>query len=233
MSSGRVRITVLALAALGLTCLSFGCSSPGYAKAESKVASLRELRAEIAQGNKQLDSTLAALGEVVATGSTDPRPAYDKFVGELNSLTSQRENIRSRADAMRARSDEYFQSWQKDLQGIQSAEVRQVSEEQRVKAKERFKKLQDLSAEARDKLDPLMANLQDIKMLLANSLNQAGIAAAGGLVTKAKEGGAAASQSIDALLAELDSVIGAVSAKVEVPQAAAPKSAPAPEASKP
>lgn len=225
MSGGSFRVAVMALAALGFTCLYSGCGSPGYAKAESKVASLRDLRAEIAGCQKQLESTLASLGEVVTTGSTDPRPAYDKFVGELNSLTSQRETVRARADAMRAQSDEYFKSWQNDLQGIQSPEVRQVSEEQRVKAQEKFKKLQDLAADTKDKFDPVMGSLQDIKMLLGNSLNQSGIAAATPLVTKAKESGAATSQSIGALLAELDSVIGTISAKVEAPQAApeAPK----------
>ncbi len=195
-----------------------GCSSPGYKTAEAKVESLGAVRTELDQGKKQIGVVVAALEQVVTTGSTDPRPAYDKFVAELANLESTAANVKSRAESLQVQGKEYFQAWQTQLEGVQSAELRASSAQRQAQAKERFEKVRANSQIAKASYQPFMSNLGDIKKVLAVDLNASGIASIAPVVARTKETAQGVVTAVDNVIVEIDAVAAAI----------APKAAPVP-----
>jgi hypothetical protein len=195
------------------TCLLEGCSSPGYDKAEARVASILEVKGIVEDGKKQVDATLAALDAVSASANTDPRPPYTKLVAEMGTMNALIEKGRARSLEMQERSKEYFDAWEESLNKVTDPELRQRAEERRAAGLACFNGIRDSMTTLKTSLDPFEKTLQNIKQYLDVDLNLAAIQSLADKIVKLRGEGATIQKNCDQVLSKLEAVAKATSPK--------------------
>src|SRR6185295_15835782 len=111
-------IRTLAAAALsfaGLLLASSSVTAAGYNLADKAGKGIAEFRDEIVDVKKAVDTTMSALGKIVAQASVDPRKAFKEFDKSVPRIDSAAAKARKRAEDMKERAKQYFDAWEKDL----------------------------------------------------------------------------------------------------------------------
>ena len=83
-----------------------------------------DFRDEIVDMKKAVDDTMAALDKIVAQATVDPRKAFKEFDRSIPDIDSAAKKAKKRADDMRERGKEYFEKWEKDLNGVKDPDIR-------------------------------------------------------------------------------------------------------------
>ena len=206
------------LVALGAGAALFsGCgTTAGYKQADKTGAGIAEFREEIVNGKKAVDATMQSLSEVAASATTNPRKAFEKFRDNVAGLESTAAKVRSRAESMKEKGQAYFKQWEQELATVSNPEIRSLAEQRKAKLQETFDSIRKYSEPLKVQFAPWMSNLKDLEKYLANDLTIAGVEAAKGLFTKTTSEGLEVQKSMDALVAELNTVAATITpAKVE------------------
>jgi ribosome-associated translation inhibitor RaiA len=210
---------ILALAALAgaiVLAATSNASAAGYKLADKVGAGIAEFRDEIIDIKKAVDVTMASLDKIVAQATTDPRKAFKAFDESVPKLDSAASKAKKRADDMRASGKKYFETWEKELAGVSNPDIRKLAEERKTKLQAAFGNIKTAIEPARDQFTPWLANLKDLQKYLGQDLTVGGIDAAKELIAKSKKEGATVQQSLDAVIAELNTVVAAITpAKVK------------------
>ena len=214
-SYAKVAAVLIALGA-GAALLS-GCgTTSGYKQADKTGAGIAEFREEIVNGKKAVDATMQSLSEIAASATTNPRKAFEKFQDNVAKLESTAAKVRSRAESMKEKGQAYFKQWEQELATVSNPEIRSLAEQRKAKLQETFDSIRKYSEPLKLQFAPWMSNLKDLEKYLANDLTIAGVEAAKGLFTKTTNEGLEVQKSMDALVAELNTVAATITpAKVE------------------
>jgi hypothetical protein len=209
------RLPVLAAAG---TMLLAGCSTPsGYKQADRTGEGIASMRAEVVNGQRAIDETVLALEQVAATANTNPRKAFGHYSKCVVNLDATAARIRKRSDEMKARGQTYFQQWEQELTQVRNPEIRELAEQQRTNLLASFDTIQQYAESFRAQFDPWLSDLKDLRTYLNNDLSTNGVAAAQGLFSKTRDAGTEVQKTMNALVAELNTVASALTpAKVEV-----------------
>jgi chromosome segregation ATPase len=124
---------------------------------------------------QQLDATVAALHAIVdkpATDLTAQRKTYEKA---LSSLEGTAADLRATAEKMRERGKAYFAEWDQQLASIQNEDIGCAAPTGRKEIEANFSKLQDEYGEAKGSVEPLLADLSDVRTVLKADTTMAGI----------------------------------------------------------
>jgi len=209
----------LALAALGVAGLILAHSSAsaaGYKLADKVGTGIAEFRDEIVDVKKAVDTTMAALDKIVAQAAVDPRKAFKEFDKSVPDIDSAAAKAKKRGDDMKELGQKYFESWEKDLAGVNNPEIRKLAEERKTKLQATFGNIKAKMESARDQFRAWLANLKDLQKYLGQDLTIGGIDAAKELIAKSKTGGMEVQQTFDTVIGELNSVVAAITpAKVK------------------
>jgi F0F1-type ATP synthase membrane subunit b/b' len=111
---------------------------------------------------------------------------------------------------MKARGKQYFDQWEKDLAGVNDPEIRKLAEERRAKLQAAFGNIKTSMEPARDQFNAWLANLKDLQKYLSQDLTIGGIDAAKELIGKSKKEGAEVQQTLDTVIAELNTVVATI-----------------------
>jgi translation initiation factor 2 beta subunit (eIF-2beta)/eIF-5 len=210
------RVTVNSILASALLFIAADASAAGYKNADKTGASIAEFRDEVLTIKKEVDATLVALDKVVATATTDPRKAFKEFDSAVPRIDDAAKKAKKRADDMRARGADYFKQWEKELATVSNPEIRQLAEERKAKLQGSFGSIKTFMEPARDQFNALQADLKDLQKYLGNDLAIGGIDAAKNLIAKTKTEGQSVVQSLDKVIAELNTVVATLTpAKVK------------------
>jgi len=185
-------------------------SAANYKQADKTGASIAEFRDEILNVKKEVDATVTALDKVVTTAATDPRKAFQAFDKGVPRVDDAAKKAKKRADDMKARGQAYFKDWEKDLGEVSNPEIRKLAEERKAKLQASFDSIKTFMEPARDQFTTWLANLKDLQTYLSNDLTIGGIDAAKELIGKAKTNGQAVQQSLDKVIAELNTIVATV-----------------------
>jgi hypothetical protein len=217
MNHQTIQRITLAMVTAVVTALASGCgTTSGYKQADKTGAGIAEFRAEIVNGKAAIDHTVKALDQIAVTATTDPRKAFEQFSKAVVNLESTANKARKRAQDMQAQGKAYFAQWEKQLAEVKSEDIRKLAAERKSKLQETFDSIKKVAEPLKTQFDPWMSDLKDLQKFLGNDLTIAGVDAAKGLFAKAKEHGIEVQKSIDALVAELNTVAATVTpAKVE------------------
>lgn len=200
-------VVVLAALTAGVTMLLSGCgTTSGYQQADKTGAGIADLHNELVNGKKAIDGTMKTLGEIATTAATDPRKAFEQYSKAVANLESTSEKIRKRAEAMKAQGAAYFKQWETELSQVNNQDIRKLAETRKAKLQETFDNIRKYTEPLKTQFAPWMASLKDLQKYLSNDLTIAGVDAAKGLFTKASTEGLEVQKSMDALLAELNTV---------------------------
>jgi len=206
-------ITNLGLAALMIASaqlITSTGSAAGYKMADKVGASIAEFRDDILDIKKAVDSTVAALDKVVATAATDPRKAFKDFDNAVPQVDAASSKARKHAEDMKARGQAYFKDWEKELAGVNNPEIRKLAEERKAKLQATFDSIKKFMGPVRDEFNTWNADLKDLHKYLNNDLTIGGIDAAKELIQKTKAEGHDLQQSMDKVIAELNTIVATI-----------------------
>jgi len=199
LAKSSVRTAVLAL---GVGLLAAGCATPGYKKADRTGISLQNFRKDVVEFKQALDASLARLNEASQAAATNPRPAFEAYAKSLSQLGAASRRTDKQAQTLRTQGEAYFQQWQRELETITNAEIRQVGQERKEQQQQLFDRLDPLMKQLWSHYDPLFSDLQDLRKLLSQDLTESGIRAAGGLIRRSTDLGANVQSDLDEVARE-------------------------------
>lgn len=203
-----IRLICTATAALGLVA---GCgTTAGYKQADKTGAGIAEFRDEVVKAQRAVNETVKALDQISATANTNPRKAYEQFSGSVTTLEAAYGKAAKRGQEMKARGRGYFTEWEKQMGEVNNPQIRQLAMERKAKLSETFDSIQQLAEPLKVQFDPWVSNLRDLKTYLGNDLTIAGVEAAKSLFAKANTEGLEVQKSMDALVAELNTVAATI-----------------------
>jgi predicted nucleic acid-binding Zn-ribbon protein len=212
MKRKLLNATLAFLLTAGVGWLLVGCKTSGYKQADKTGEGIASFREEILNGKKAIDQTMAALDQVATTAATDPRKAYEQFSKSVSNLESTANKIRKRGQDMREQGKAYFTQWEQQLAQVKNPEIQQLATQRKAKLQEAFDNIKTVAEPLKNQFDPWMSDLKDLQTYLANDLTVTGVDAAKSLFKKAQTGGLEVQKSMDALIAELNSISASITA---------------------
>jgi hypothetical protein len=211
MKSSYHKEAGLLIALVAGATLFSGCgTTSGYKQADKTGAGIAEFREEIVKGKTAIDATMKSLGDIAATANTNPRKAFEQYTKDVNNLESTAATIRKRAQSMKEQGQAYFKQWEQELATVSNPDIRKLAEQRKAKLQETFESIRKYSEPLKAQFDPWMSNLKDLQKYLANDLTVSGVDAAKSLFTKTTEEGLDVQKSMDALVAELNTVAATI-----------------------
>jgi hypothetical protein len=211
MKSSYHKEAGLLIALVAGATLFSGCgTTSGYKQADKTGAGIAEFREEIVKGKTAIDATMKSLGDIAATANTNPRKAFEQYTKDVNNLESTAATIRKRAQSMKEQGQTYFKQWEQELATVSNPDIRKLAEQRKAKLQETFESIRKYSEPLKAQFDPWMSNLKDLQKYLGNDLTVSGVDAAKSLFTKTTEEGLDVQKSMDALLAELNTVAATI-----------------------
>jgi uncharacterized phage infection (PIP) family protein YhgE len=206
-------LTVLAAAVI-----FSGCATSGYKQADKTGQGIAEFRDEVLNVKKAVDESMTALNQTAEAAATDPRKAFDTFSKSVDKVESARNKAAKRAADVKAAGAEYFKQWEAQLATISNPDTRALAQKRKDKLNETFSKVGPLLEEAKKDFDPFLANLKDLRTLLSQDLTVAGVDAAKSPIKKSRASGVKVQESLDDLIAEMNSISATLTAaKVPAP----------------
>jgi hypothetical protein len=194
------------LAGAATVALLAGCASSGYKHADKTGEGIAEFRDEVVKAKQAVDGAMAGLGKIIETAASDPRKAYEAFAKGVERVESARAKAGKRAADMKAAGQAYFKQWEKQMEGINNPEIRELAEKRKAKLTETFGKIAPLLQNAKADFDPFMSDLVDLRTFLSNDLTVNGVDAAKDIFKKTRDHGAKLQGSLDDLVAEMNSI---------------------------
>jgi hypothetical protein len=207
------RTLALVVSAAGAGCLLIGCgTTSGYKQADKTGEGIAEFRYEVLNGKKAIDQTMASLDGIATSASTDPRKAFEQYSKSVANLESTANKVRKRSQDMQAQGKAYFAQWEQQLAQVKNPEIQQLAAQRKAKLNEAFDSIKTVAEPLKAKFDPWMSDLKDLRTYLSNDLTVSGVDAAKGLFKKTKTEGMEVQQSMDALIAELNTIAATITA---------------------
>jgi outer membrane murein-binding lipoprotein Lpp len=189
------------------TMLLSGCgTTAGYNQADKTGKGIAEFRESIVNGKKAIDETVQALDQIAATANSNPRKAFEQYSKSLANLESAAAEAIKRAEEMRAKGQEYFKQWEQQLAQVQNPEIRAMAQQQRAKLQSSFDSIKQYAQPLKAQFQPWLSDLRDLRTYLSNDLTTSGVDAAKSLFAKTRTEGIEVQKSMDALVAELNTV---------------------------
>ena len=203
--------------AMTLTLALAACGTPSPAdRAEQAAESMTEFRADIAEGQKQVDTATSAANAL--NTAQDKKAAYDRMVAETANVESKAADLRATADAMKAKGREFFKKWEEQIALIKDDSLRTKAKERSGERSKQYADLEQKMASVKGAYTPYLQDLKDLQIAVGNDLNPKGIESAGPALKKL---------NLDAT--ELKNKLGDVSKALEPIENDLKGGAPAPE----
>lgn len=207
MNMRSLKYTIITASTIVATVCLTGCgSTAGYKKADKTGAGIAQFREEIAKAKLAVDDTVKSLGQVAVTADTNPRAAFQQYSKSLANLEATAAKAKSRAAEMKASGQAYFATWEKELAELKNPEIKALAVQQRAKLQASFDSIRTVAEPLKAQFDPWLSDLQDLRKYLSNDLTISGVDAAKPLFAKTQNEGFEVQKSMDALVAELNTV---------------------------
>ena len=139
--------------------------------------------------------------------SSTSTPLLSKSVAKLDSTAAK---ARKRSQEMKEQGKAYFAQWEKQMAEVKNPEIQNLALARRAKLQEAFDAIAKVAEPLKSQFDPWMSDLKDLERYLANDLTIAGVDAAKTLIAKTQDEGRHVQKSMDALVAELNTVAATI-----------------------
>jgi hypothetical protein len=211
MKTKYIHSMTLASAILATAAMFSGCATnSGYKQADKTGAGIAEFREEIVTGKQSIDATMKSLGEIAATANSDPRKAFEQYSKNVANLESTAQKVQKRGQSMQEKGQAYFKQWEEELASVSNPEIRGLAEQRKAKLQATFESIRKYTEPLKAQFQPWMSNLKDLEKYLGNDLTIAGVDAAKDLFTKTTTEGLEVQKSMDALIAELNTIAATI-----------------------
>ena len=144
--------------------LIVGCASNEPSSTNGRPGSgITEYRQVATDAQKALGRALNSLAAVSGQSNQCSPEVLSAFSSEFQRLQVDSVKIRARSQAMQARGDAYFDSWQEQMERIKEPQLRARIETQRPAFQEHFQKIKALSQEGREAFGPFLAGMRKVR----------------------------------------------------------------------
>jgi hypothetical protein len=164
-----------------------GCSTTGYDRGDAAARSLQTAATEVQTQTRALDTTMAALNDLVNKPASDLKPQFHWYSISLDRLIDSAERTEGTAKVMKKRNAEYFEEWDKQLAAMNYEYVRRSSEARRTEVTSQLETINQHYQESTEVVQPLIAYLIDIRKALSADLTPGGLAAVKNVAANAEE----------------------------------------------
>jgi hypothetical protein len=206
------------LISIAVIVLVFGCATSGKKPADKVGNSFVSFRDEVINLKKTVNHSMAFLDQTVQDADKDPRKSFKEFSKSVDQVGKAREKVGKRAADVRAAGDAYFKEWEKQLATMNNPEIRQMAEERKEKLNEIFGNFGPLVEQTNNDFDNFYSDVKDLRSFLSQDLTIAGVDAAKDIIKNTRESGDKVDQSLDDLIAEMNSIEAAMTPSKAAPQ---------------
>ena len=187
MNAKNLMVQGLRLVCLITAAFSAGCHTVGYDKSDATAQSYKAAAAEVQTQSRALETTMAALQDLLNKPAGDLRPQFEWYKISLDRLVDAAERTEKTGHAMRKKGADYLETWNRELATMTYEYVRKSSETRRVEVGQDLDAINQRYEESANVVGPLIAYLEDIRRALSTDLTPGGLAAVKGIVTNAQE----------------------------------------------
>jgi hypothetical protein len=205
---------ILTALALGAGCASKNSKQPPSRPREG-IAEYRQLTAE---AEHAMQAALAALAKVSAQSIPCPPEVLTAFSNEVCRVQVDSLRVRARSQAMLARGDAYFESWEENLARIDDPAVRTLAKQQHQALHDGFLKVKMWSREAHEAFQPFLAGLRRVRNALEKDPASLSAESTRANIASARTSGKEVEGSLDNIRRELDSMISMLTPAGNAPQ---------------
>ncbi len=205
----RARLSALVAASL-LFVAAVGCETTGVERSERAVKGVNQTIAQINVMKAQVDKSLVAMNAIPP--AADLKLPYAAFLVELQKTKDIASDVKSTSTDMQKRGQDYIKAWQDEMALINNTELKAAADARRAAVSEKYGQIQESYSAARDAYTTFIADLDAIKVYLANDLTPAGVKAVKPSFDKATADGAALKTKADAVNAQLAALRASMSA---------------------
>ena len=206
MKTKSMKLIALVTTTLATAALFTGCATSGYQQADKTGAGIASFREEIAKAKLAVDDTVKSLGQVAVTANTNPRDAFKQYSRSLANLEATADKAKKRSAEVKAQGQTYFANWEKELAQLNNPEIKNLAVQQKAKLQAAFDSIRKVAEPLKTQFDPWLSDLKDLQKYLSNDLTISGVDAAKGMFSKTQTEGFEVQKSMDALVAELNTV---------------------------
>ena len=194
--------TMLLLGTAAFLFLS-GCATTGMDRSVKTSKTIKEVDSDIRKMKIQSDVTAKSLDSVLNAGQPDLKKAFNTYSDDLDELDSQGKEVLKHIDEMKSRSTEYFAEWEKQGETYTNPQIRELSDERRIKLAEIYARVPTAGAGIKRAYLAYLVDLKEIQTYLSTDLTPDGVEAITPVVEKTV-------RDLDALKTSLEPVITAL-----------------------
>ncbi|HEX8342407.1 MAG TPA: hypothetical protein VF624_16000 [Tepidisphaeraceae bacterium] len=190
---------------LGLVAvLSGGCtrSDPALARSQRAVAVLIETRRSLAESEKIVSDSQAALRQLQES-DYDLRAAFKGLERQIARVRVEADRTHVAAESVRGAARGYSDARASDVKTIQNEELRQAAQERTADVVARYERINALYVQVVKSFTAYVRDLDDLHTFLANDLNHPALQSATRWLDEAQSSGEALRDTIRALSAEV------------------------------
>lgn len=194
---------IFTLLLLGTAVFLGGCATTGMDRSVKTSTSIREVDDEIRKMAVQLDTTAASLESLVRPGQSNLKKSFEKYSDDVDKLDKEGKRVIKRLDEMKSHSTDYFEEWEKQGIAYKNPEIRELSEERRLKLGEIYAQVPAAGAGIKVAYLSYLTDLKEIQVYLSNDLTPNGVEAIAPVANKTV-------QDLDVLKISLKPVLSAL-----------------------
>ena len=166
---------LLIIAAFSIT----SCATTGMQRSQDTRTTMETMDNDIESASIQLDATGESLDELMRSGQTDVKSAFDSYKDNVEKMETMENKFAKHAEQMKEKGNDYFEEWKKEGSEYQNPEIQRLSDERRAALGGIYDKIAENSVGVDEAFKTYVSDIKEIQRFLSNDLTTKGIAAIG------------------------------------------------------
>jgi len=191
---------------LGTAAFLGGCATTGMDRSVKTSNSMQEVDKDIREMIVQSDVTAKSLDSLVKAGQPDLKKSFDTYSDNLATLDSDGKRALKHVEEMKTRKTEYFAEWEKQGDAYTNPQIRELSEERRIKLAEMYAQVHAAGGGIKNAYLAYLTDLKEIQTYLSNDLTPKGVEAIAPVANKSSQDLEVLKTSLTPLVAALDGI---------------------------
>ncbi len=203
----RIRsLVIFTMLLLGTTLFISGCATTGMDRSVKTAHSIQDVDSEIRKMIIQMDNTASSLNTLVQPAQPNLKKSYDSYSKNLDKLEDEGKRVLKQIEDMKTQSKEYFAEWEKQGDSYTNPQIRELSDERRVKLAEIYAQIPAAGTGVKGAYFAALTNLKEIKTYLGNDLTPNAVESINPVAQKAVQGLDELKQSLQPVITALDNI---------------------------
>jgi len=157
------------------TLLTSPSSSTGIQRSEKVTTTMETMDKDIKLVAIQLDATGASLDELMRSGQSDVKQAFESFKKNVEKIADMEKSFAKHADEMNSKGKDYFAEWQKEGNKYQNSDIQALSEQRREELGQVYGQIAQNSIGVKSAFRDYVSDVKEVELFLSNDLTSKGL----------------------------------------------------------